>query len=212
MKMNLQLLSAAVMVAATLASCGGGASTDNAATAVDSTAATAAQERGYVLDVAASSLTWKGSMIKVKHHEGTMAFTEGKFIAKGGQLVTGTFNVDMKSMVPTDTNYSKDATKEKLLGHLASPDFFAVDSFPTASFEVGAVNGNTATGKLTVRGRTHDETLTDIVITEENGMAKASGKLVFDRQKYGARWASPMKDMVLSNDIEISVSLVAKAQ
>ncbi|MBV6404961.1 MAG: YceI family protein [Flavobacteriales bacterium] len=209
--MKMHLLSAAAMVAVTLASCGGSANTDNAATPVDSTA-TAAKEQGYVLDVAASTLTWKGTMIKVKHHEGTMAFAEGKFIAKGGQLVSGTFNVDMKSIVPTDSNYTKESTKEKLLGHLASPDFFAVDSFPTASFEVVSVSGNTAEGNLTVRGRTHGETLTDIVITEDNGMAKASGKLVFNRQKYGVAWASPMKDMVLSDDIEITVSLVAKAQ
>ncbi|HMQ75036.1 MAG TPA: YceI family protein [Flavobacteriales bacterium] len=170
------------------------------------------KEMGYVLDLAASKLTWKGVMIGVKYHEGTMAFTEGKFMVKGGQLMSGTFAVDMRSMVPVDTNYNKDYTKEKLTGHLASADFFAVDSFPEARFEVASVSGNTATGKLTVRGRTNVETVTDIVISEENGMANASGKLVFNRQKYGVSWANPMKDMVLSDDIEITVSLVGRAE
>ncbi|MCC6399755.1 MAG: YceI family protein [Flavobacteriales bacterium] len=209
--MKLHLFSATGLVALTLASCGGGGSTEGQGT-IDSTAAMAAKEVTYALDVAASKLTWKGVMIGVKYHEGTMAFTEGSFTAKGGQLVTGGFVVDMKSMVPLDTNYNKDYTKEKLTGHLASPDFFAVDSFPTASFKVTSVSGNSATGELNVRGRIGTETVTDIVISEENGMANASGKLVFNRQKYGVSWANPMKDMVLSDDIEIVVSLVGKAQ
>lgn len=209
--MKLHLFTAASLVALTLASCGGG-STNESTTAADSTASMEAKEMGYVLDLAASKLTWKGVMIGVKYHEGTMAFTEGKFMVKGGQLMSGTFAVDMRSMVPVDTNYNKDYTKEKLTGHLASADFFAVDSFPSASFEVGSVSGNTATGKLTVRGRTNTETVTDIVIAEENGMANASGKLVFNRQKYGVSWANPMKDMVLSDDIEITVSLVGRAE
>ncbi len=209
--MKLHLFSAASLVALTLASCGGG-STNESTTAADSTASMESKEMGYVLDLAASKLTWKGVMIGVKYHEGTMAFTEGKFMVKGGQLMSGTFAVDMRSMVPVDTNYNKDYTKEKLTGHLASADFFAVDSFPEARFEVASVSGNTATGKLTVRGRTNVETVTDIVISEENGMANASGKLVFNRQKYGVSWANPMKDMVLSDDIEITVSLVGRAE
>lgn len=209
--MKLHLFTAASLVALTLASCGGG-STNESTTAADSTASMEAKEMGYVLDLAASKLTWKGVMIGVKYHEGTMAFTEGKFMVKGGQLMSGTFAVDMRSMVPVDTNYNKDYTKEKLTGHLASADFFAVDSFPEARFEVASVSGNTAIGKLTVRGRTNTETVTDIVIAEENGMANASGKLVFNRQKYGVSWANPMKDMVLSDDIEITVSLVGRAE
>ncbi|MBK6628664.1 MAG: YceI family protein [Flavobacteriales bacterium] len=209
--MKLQLFSATAMVALTLASCGGG-STAEGEGAIDSAASMAAKEVTYAVDIAASKLTWKGVMIGVKYHEGTMAFTEGSFTAKGGQLVSGGFVVDMKSMMPVDTNYNKDYTKEKLTGHLASPDFFAVDSFPTASFKVTSVSGNTATGELNVRGRMATETVTDIVISEENGMANASGKLVFNRQKYGVSWANPMKDMVLSDDIEIVVSLVGKGQ
>ena len=202
---------AAVAVALTLASCGGGSSAESEA-ALDSAATLDVKEMSYTLDVTGSKLSWKGVMVGVKHHDGTMSFTEGKFTAKGGQLVSGSFGVDMRSMVPLDTNYNKDYTKEKLLGHLASPEFFAVDSFPSASFEVTSVSGNSATGNLTVRGRTNVETVTDIVISEENGTANASGKLVFNRQKYGVSWANPMKDMVLSDDIEISVSLVGKAE
>ena len=38
------------------------------------------------------------------------------------------------------------------------------------------------------------------------------GKLTFDRQKYGVAWKATMKDMVLQDNIELTVELVGKAQ
>ncbi len=208
--MNIKFLSAITLVAITLASCGSGGNADGA-NAADSTAVDAnATEVTYLVDAAASQLSWKGTMLGIKHHDGTMKLSEGKFAVKGGQLMAAYCTVDMKSMVPLDTNYNKDYTKEKLLGHLASADFFAVDSFPTATINVMAATGNTATAEMTLRGRTNPETITDIVIIEENGMATATGKLVFNRQKYGVAWSSGSKDAVLSDDVEITVSIVGK--
>ncbi|HRF79635.1 MAG TPA: YceI family protein, partial [Flavobacteriales bacterium] len=122
-------------------------------------------------------------------HHGTINMTEGSFSVKGGAVSGGKFVVDMKSIAPLDSAYAADNAKQgtrgMLVGHLSSADFFAVDSFPTATFEITSVEGATATGKLTLRGKTSDEKVTDIVVTEENGVAKATGKLSFDRQKYG---------------------------
>lgn len=183
----------------------------------DSIAAAAAAEHTYVVDTAASTVGWAGTMVGVKSHTGTLKFTSGSFTTKGTALVGGEFVVNMKSYTMTDTNYaadgSKQGTRSMLMGHLMSPDFFAVDSFPTASFKITAVNGNSANGDLTVRGRTNPETVTDIVITPNaDGTVKATGKLVFDRQKYGVAWKATMKDMVLSDNIELNVDLNAKAQ
>ena len=69
-----------------------------------------------------------------------------------------------------------------------------------------------ATGKFTVRGVTSEEKVTDIVVTEENGVAKATGKLTFDRQKYSVKWKAPMKDVVLNDAIELTVELTGNAQ
>lgn len=177
----------------------------------DSLANVAAMEKSYAVDAAGSLVNWTGTMLGVKSHHGTVKLTEGKFTVKGSMLTGGTFTVDMKSITPLDSNYAADDAKQgtrgMLVGHLSSADFFAVDSFPTATFEITSVEGNTATGNLTVRGKTNEEKVTDITVSEENGTAKATGKLSFDRQKYGVAWKAPMKDVVLNDAIELSVEL-----
>lgn len=182
----------------------------------DSLAALAANEVIYKIDGAASTINWKGTMLGIKSHHGTVNLTEGKLAVKGGQVQAGGFNVDLNSMAPLDSAYapegSKQGTKTMLIGHLQSADFFDVANFPNASFEITSVEGNTATGNLTVRGKTNEEKVTDIVVTEENGTVKVWGKLAFDRQKYGVAWSSGSKDAVLNDNIELEVALIGNAQ
>ena len=195
-----------------LASCGTGETPATEGTATDSTATAAAPATHHIL-ADQSAVNWTGTMLGVKSHTGTLNFTDGHVTTAGGQLTGGKFTVDMRSYQMTDTNYAADGsaqgTRAMLMGHLMSPDFFAVDSFPTASFEITKVEGNTATGNLTVRGRTFPETVKDIVLTQDANGVSATGNLTFDRQKYGVSWSSPMKDMVLSNDIVLKVDLKA---
>ncbi len=183
----------------------------------DSLDSIAGMEKTYMVDLAGSKVNWTGTMLGIKSHTGSLNFTEGKFSTKGGALVAGEFTVDMKSYLLTDTNYAADGAKQgtraMLMGHLMSPDFFAVDSFPTAILVITGVNGNTATADLTVRGKTNAETVTDIAITDNgDGTVKATGKLVFDRQKYNVRWSSGNKEAVLNDNIELAVELTGKAQ
>lgn len=184
----------------------------------DSIAAAAAMEKTYAIDAAASNITWAGhtSGAKVYGHHGNIALSNGMFTVKGGMLTGGKFEVNMKSITPLDSNYapdgSKEGTKANLMMHLTTGDFFLTDTFPAATFVVKSVEGNTATGDLTVKGKTNEEKITDIAITEENGKAKATGKLVFDRQKYGVSWKHFMKDVLLADDIELSIDLTGNAQ
>jgi polyisoprenoid-binding protein YceI len=182
----------------------------------DSIATAASVKKTWTLDLTTSKVDWAGTMIGVKTHTGTLNFAKGSFATQGPSLVGGDFVVDMKSYIMNDTNYapdgSKQGTRAMLMGHLMSPDFFAVDSFPVAELRITSVNGNTASGDLTVRGRTNPETVTDIVVTPNaDGTIKATGKLVFNRQKYGVAW-SPGKDAVVKDDIELNVEITGKAQ
>jgi hypothetical protein len=75
----------------------------------------------YGLNLDESGIHWKGEMMGMYSHEGTINFKEGELQVEGGKLSGGHFVVDMQSMVPTDENYKPEEgkSKDKLVGHLS---------------------------------------------------------------------------------------------
>ena len=139
----------------------------------------------YAIDTT-SFVNWKGSMIGVYAHEGTIGFKEGSLTITGGIVSEGAFIVDMSSMVTTDDDALYEmAPREKLIGHLQSDDFFSVE------------------------GVTNEETVTNVSIDEDGGKLSASGNLTFDRQIYGISYKNTMGDMVLADEIELRIELLA---
>lgn len=157
-----------------------------------------------------SRVIWKGEMLGIYAHEGTLNLTQADISMKDGKITGGSFTAEMKSMTPTDKNYNPEegSTPEKLIGHLSSADFFDVEQFPTAKFEIKQVEGNTAMGLLTIRGITNEEKVENINMVKDGDKVKITGDLVFDRKKYDVSWDSPMKDKILSNDIKLNIELI----
>jgi polyisoprenoid-binding protein YceI len=199
-------VSVSLLASALLYSCGGNTEEASTSTLESNDAA----EVSYALNIDSSLVAWKGTMISVKSHNGIIKLTEGSFSVKGTEVTAGSFTADLTSMSTLDANYNEDYTSAKLIGHLSSDDFFATAQYPTATFLIKSVEGNTATGDLTVRGVTKEEKVTDIVVEQVGDAVKASGKLTFDRQKYGVAWSNPMKEMILSDDVELEVVLVGQ--
>ncbi|MBK8845162.1 MAG: YceI family protein [Bacteroidetes bacterium] len=209
MKKNISVLTVLALVASTIFISCGGSGSETATT--DSTATTAGEAMTLNVDPASSSVNWMGEMLGVYSHSGTVKLSSGEVMLAGTNVTGGKFTVDMKSINPTDSNYNaaEGHTADKLVGHLATGDFFAVDSIPTASFEITKVEGNVATGNLTVRGKTNEEQVKDITVTQEGDAYKVSGNLTFDRQKYGVAYKAA-KDMVLSDNIALKIDLMAR--
>lgn len=220
--MKFPVLSVVALAAVVLVACGPSEAEIKAAkekATADSLAAAAAAEHAYTLDAGASTLNWAAKVTGPAPygHHGTLAFNSGAFSVQGGLLKSGSFEVNMTSITPMDSAYqpdgAKEGTKANLIAHLSTPDFFDTANNPTAKLVITGVTGNTATADLTIRGKTNPETITDIVITENaDGTVKASGKLTFDRQKYGVAWKHFLKDAILSDSIELTVELTGKAQ
>jgi polyisoprenoid-binding protein YceI len=204
-----------------LFSCGGGDSTkqteaDGAEQMEDSKAAESEEMNlsgTYVLDVNESVLMWEGNMLKVGGvslygHNGTINFSKGEAKFEEGKLTGGTFVVDMGSITPTDENYGEDNPKEKLIGHLSSDDFFAVEEHPNASFEVMGGDMNTVKGTMTIRGISNTEAIENIEMVDMGDQIVFKGTMTIDRQKYNVAFEMPAEDKVLSDDLDFEFKVV----
>ena len=167
----------------------------------------------WSVNPAESNLRWEGgtSGAQVYSHFGNIMLKEGKVMTEGETITGGSFVVDMTSIDPKDEGYSEEHPASDLVGHLSTPDFFAVEEHPTASFNIKSVNGNTITGDLTIRGKTNEESLEvkEMSMSEDGNTMTANGSLVFDRQKYDVAWEHYLQDVVLSDDITLEITLVA---
>lgn len=190
-----------------------------------------AQETSLTLnvDTEASRVAWVGSKILGGKHNGTVGIAGGSLAIEGGMIISGSFTIDMNSITNEDLPVEGDYNQAKLVGHLKSDDFFNVEAYPTAKFEITAVNtvaddaGNTHTisGNLTIRETTLNVTFPAKVEITEAGVT-ASASLTINRLDWGVNWdkakvqsalekaASKVKDDFVKNEIELSINLVAK--
>jgi polyisoprenoid-binding protein YceI len=165
---------------------------------------------GFKVNTDESKVLWTGTSLGVYSHTGTVGLSQAELTIENGQIAGGSFTVDLSTMVATDENFNPEegSTKEKLIGHLSSPDFFDVENHPSAQFTIESMEGNTATGTLTIRGHSHPEKVTDIKVSTENGQKTITGKLVFERKKYDVSWEYPVQDKILKNEIELDIHLI----
>ena len=162
-----------------------------------------------------SHIKWTGKKVTGQHW-GTVNFSQGVVEFKEGVLSGGRFTIDMASIDSKDLTGS---SKDNLDGHLKSPDFFDVATHKEASFVVSKVEkkeGNTylVTGQLTIKGQSHEESLTAIVY-QKGETLRGEGKLVFDRTKYGIKYYSgkfikDLGDKLIYDDIELSFDLTGE--
>ena len=169
------------------------------------------------LDTEASSLKWRGSkLFGFGEHYGTLDFDLGQAIMDGGDLIGGTFIVDMRTMKNTDGDYS-----ENLIRHLSNEDFFDVETYPTASLVItsiefyppgepmGVVNKLRATADLTIMGTTKDISFDG---TLNSDRTELSTQFIIDRTRWGIMYGSQkvikIQDHILSDAIEFDARVV----
>ena len=134
-----------------------------------------------------SSVEWFGKKI-ASQHKGNIQLKSGYFELQNGQIVAGNFIVDMTTITNTDIE-NKD-NSQRLVGHLKSEDFFGIEKYPTANFEVTQSsefsNGKaTITGDITIKGKT--ESISFEVLQEGT---EYTAKIDIDRSKFDVRYGS----------------------
>jgi polyisoprenoid-binding protein YceI len=177
----------------------------------------------FTVDKSASTVKWEGAKITETVHFGTVNISEGSLAVKDGQLDAGSFTLDMNSVVALDL--TEDDGKLKLEGHLKSGDFFMTETYPTAKFEITAVeaapmqDGSThkISGNLTIKDVTNGISF-PAKVTITDAMAEASAKFLINRNEWGVVWGGTkteqgIKDFLQNNLIkdEIAFDVTLKA-
>lgn len=165
-----------------------------AATALFSFAGKNYHSTNYQADTKASKVEWHGEKVTGKH-QGTVMLSSGILTDNHGQW-TGTFEMNMPSLANTDLEAGKG--KEKLEGHLKSPDFFDVEKYPTSKLVVSSITpleapkdgmSHTVKGFLTIKDKSNPVSF-DVSLKGEGARMMCTGTLVIDRSKYDVRYGS----------------------
>ncbi|NVK26914.1 MAG: YceI family protein [Flavobacteriia bacterium] len=176
----------------------------------------------YAVAPESGHINWRGFKTNVDWgHDGTIQVSEGEFQVENGELVGGSFVIDMNTMHTMD--YEKDSEDYgKLIGHLASDDFFSVSTYPTAKFEITEVMPNTegetshmVKGNLTMKDKTNNITIPANVQVTDGMVSFQTPQFSIDRKKWGVMFASTgvegvAKDQLIDDYILLSVDLTAK--
>lgn len=173
------------------------------------------ETKEFKIESAQSRIDWIGRKVTGAHN-GTIAVKEGSFSVNNGKITDGRVYIDMSSIIILDVTDA--ATNTQFAGHLASDDFFSIEKFPTAAFEIVSVNPVTGNqyhfeGNLTIKGITHASAFDAIVKNNESNLTLV-GKLIVDRTKYGIKFRSgnffkDLGDTLIYNDFELDINVTA---
>jgi len=218
--MKKNLLSSFV-VAALLFSAPNLVSAQTVASAAKTTKTTKVTATSYKVDPAQSNVTWNGKKVTGEHN-GTIKIANGAIQVDKNQVMGGTIEMDMNSIV--DLDIKDQEYNQKLIGHLKSEDFFSVEKHPRATFKItsvtpikGAAAGApnyTIAGNLTIKGITNPVTFPAEITVNGNSVAAKSEAVTLDRTKWDIRYGSKsffanIGDKAIMDDFTIQFNVVA---
>ena len=139
------------------------------------------------VNIEKSVVAWTGKKIGGAHN-GQIQLKSGYFIFNNDQIKGGKVVIDMNSM--TNLDLEDAGYRAKLIGHLKSDDFFGVEKYPTAIFELSKAtkfeNGKASVeGMITIKGKS--EILNFDLVKNGN---EFTGQLKVDRSKFDVRYGS----------------------
>jgi polyisoprenoid-binding protein YceI len=171
----------------------------------------------YTASLEDSKVEWQAYKVTGQHN-GEVNLSSGELEFKDNQIVGGNFVVDMTSIKVMDLSGE---SKNKLEGHLKSPDFFGVEKYPNAkftiqnAFPVGEDGKYRIKGDMTIKEDTHPVSF-DAMMTEEGDLMVAKAEFKIDRSKYNVRYGSGsffdnLGDKTIYDEFDLNVTLkVAK--
>lgn len=176
---------------------------------------------GYKADLQKSSVKWIGTK-PTGRHNGNIMLKEGTVNVENNNIQSGSFVIDLNTMAAYDDDGKSNA---KLQDHLKSADFFEVEKYGTATFDITSVQAGTPTDNkdLVMKDATHTVTgnlkIKEIIksISFPAKVSIADGKVVadavfnMDRTLWGINYKSDksLGDKMIYSDVNITVHLEA---
>ncbi|WP_299677517.1 YceI family protein [uncultured Tenacibaculum sp.] len=170
----------------------------------------------YNVNVAESTVTWKGAHPVGEGHNGTITIEKGLFDVEAGVLKAGEFVLDMNTISCSDLEGKKKAGLE---GHLKNEDFFNVEKFPSTKFVVASSEVKDGklhiTGNLTIKDVTKSITIPATLTENGNDVTLKSETFGVDRTDFGVKYGSGkffdnLKDKAINDIIEFSFDIKAR--
>jgi polyisoprenoid-binding protein YceI len=190
----------------------------------------------FIIDTTKSQITWIGAKITGRHN-GYFKIKTGKLHMDNDMLASGSIVIDMTSLRSDDKSIDQ-ASNEKLTKHLKSADFFDVEEYSTANFELTGIAPydstkitpaqprkptdnalrvkkptHLITGNLTIKGETKSITF-PAKVTLEDKQLKAKANFNIDRTKWGLIYRSDksMGNQTIHPEVNLGFDIIANPQ
>ena len=180
-----------------------------------------AEAMEFSVDTAESVIEWVGEK-PTGTHKGTIQVADGTFKANDSVIESGTFVIDMQSIEVTDLEGEEKANLEAhLKGTVEGKegDFFNVQEFPKATFEVTGITEQEGQsmlqGNLTIKEETKNIAF-PVSISQDGEMIQiTSEEFTIDRTKWNVNYGSKsvfdgLGDKFINDDVTLKINLKAK--
>lgn len=192
---------------------------DKAVSTDSASVITAKDGSSFDLDTLNSRVEWKGyKVVKTDNtsHFGTIKFESGDVVVKNGALTGGKFVANMSTLTSVDLKDNAEQLN-KLNSHLKSGDFFEVEKFPTASYEITKVSKNTSggdyntvlEGNLTIKGITKPVQFNANVAVKDGEVSIATEPKDVNRKDFGVEFQMPVENGVVKDEVTLQVLIKA---
>lgn len=176
----------------------------------------------FEIDTTTSTIEWRGTK-PTGEHIGIIDIQDGTIMATNENITSGKVTIDMNSISVLDEGMD-DKDRKSLEDHLKGTaegketDFFNVQEYPTATFEITGVseaNGQKMLqGNLTIKDETKNIEFPVTTSISENEVTLESDTFIIDRTDWGVNYGSKsvfdnLGDNFISDEMELKISVTA---
>lgn len=151
-----------------------------------------------------STIEWSATGVG-KSHTGAIALESGEVVVDD--------NVPQGALVFDMSTITSDAG-DMLNKHLKSDDFFAVETYPTATFDIESYSNNSLVGNLTILEVTQP-VIVPVSLDTNDGKLRINGDMSIDRTLWGIEYRSQsifadIGDKAINDTIDFKINLTSQ--